>query len=410
MTEPWPPLSPRAAEIMREAATLFLAQPTELFEQLDAEVLASTPAALAGEPTVAAEVAASNRANIVHWATCTMRDPGGRVPVNLSPEVLAIARDLVRRGLDRSMLTTYRVGQNIAWRYCMQVAFALSSDRDALQEALDAAARSIFTFVDDMLAATEEQMQREREELTRGTHAERFEVVSLLLEGAPITAERASLRLGYELDRVHVSAVLWSDPGAADQSELARAAEALARSLGAARPLTVVASATSLWAWFASTAAADLDAAQAAIEAVPAVRAALGPPATGLEGFRRSHHDAVSAQRLMLRTPGEPRVATFDDVQLVALAADDEERAAQFVVRTLGDLASAEPELRHTLRVYIREQFSASRAARALYAHRNTVLNRLARAERLLPAPLEGRGLEVGLALEISHWLGGASS
>jgi DNA-binding PucR family transcriptional regulator len=76
------------------------------------------------------------------------------------------------------------------------------------------------------------------------------------------------------------------------------------------------------------------------------------------------------------------------------------------VARTLGRLATADPELRETLRVYIREEFSASRAARALFAHRNTVLNRLARARELLPAPLEGRGLQVGLALEIAHWLG----
>ena len=63
-------------------------------------------------------------------------------------------------------------------------------------------------------------------------------------------------------------------------------------------------------------------------------------------------------------------------------------------------------ELRETLHTYVREQFSASRAARALYAHRNTVTARLQRAEQLLPAPLEGRGLEVGLALELRHWLG----
>jgi DNA-binding PucR family transcriptional regulator len=56
--------------------------------------------------------------------------------------------------------------------------------------------------------------------------------------------------------------------------------------------------------------------------------------------------------------------------------------------------------------VYIREQFSAARAARALYTHRNTVLNRLQRAERLLPLPLAGYGLEVGVALEIAQWLG----
>ena len=42
----------------------------------------------------------------------------------------------------------------------------------------------------------------------------------------------------------------------------------------------------------------------------------------------------------------------------------------------------------------------------ALFTHRNTILNRLALAEKLLPAPLAGRGLEVGLALEIAHWLG----
>ena len=45
-------------------------------------------------------------------------------------------------------------------------------------------------------------------------------------------------------------------------------------------------------------------------------------------------------------------------------------------------------------------------AARALYTHRNTVLNRLQRAERLLPFPLAGHGLEVGVALEIARWLG----
>ena len=31
---------------------------------------------------------------------------------------------------------------------------------------------------------------------------------------------------------------------------------------------------------------------------------------------------------------------------------------------------------------------------------------RLQRAQDLLPAPLEGRGLEVGLALEMAYWLG----
>jgi PucR-like helix-turn-helix protein len=88
----------------------------------------------------------------------------------------------------------------------------------------------------------------------------------------------------------------------------------------------------------------------------------------------------------MHRMPGELRVAGFQDVQLVALAAHDGERASEFVTRTLGDLATADPALRDTLRTYIREESSASRAARALFTHRNTVLNRPNRATELLPA------------------------
>ena len=73
----------------------------------------------------------------------------------------------------------------------------------------------------------------------------------------------------------------------------------------------------------------------------------------------------------------------------------------------LGDLErDADPELSDTLCVYIGEQFSAARAARVLYTHRNTVLNRLQRAERLLPLPLARHGLDVGVALEIAQWLG----
>lgn len=406
MTALWDPPSPPVAALLTDVARLFLDQPADLVGQMDRAILAASPEPLRTEPTLAAEVLASTRANIVHWATCTAGAPGVRVPVSLTPEVLAVARDAVRRGADQMMLATYHAGQNVAWRYCMQVVFARSSDPALLQPALEVAARSIFTYVDDTLSAIEAQMEQERRELTRGTHAERFEVVTLILEGAPITSERAAARLGYDLRRRHTAAVVWGDPASADHGELARAAEALARAMGAQRPLTVIASASSLWVWFVRSTELDLATARAAIDSTPGVRAAVGPDGTGIEGFRRSHLDAVVTQRLMYRASPDLRVATFAEVQLVALAAQDAERSAEFVARTLGALASADPELRHTLRVYIREQFSASRAARALFAHRNTVLNRLQRADRLLPSPLEHRGLEVGLALEIAHWLG----
>jgi DNA-binding PucR family transcriptional regulator len=136
------------------------------------------------------------------------------------------------------------------------------------------------------------------------------------------------------------------------------------------------------------------------------VRVALGPTIAGLAGFRRSHLAALATQRLMHRASTQPRFASYDDVQVVALATEDEERADEFVRRTLGDFTGASPELHETARVYLRERYNAARTARILFTHRNTILARLARMEQMLPAPLEGRGLQVALALEIIRWRG----
>jgi DNA-binding PucR family transcriptional regulator len=406
----WEPPSPAVAALIRTGATAFLEDPGSLFGEVDAAVLEATPTRLSSDPAITTATIATNHANILHWVTANVRRPGEPVPANLSAAVVDIARDIVRRGVDDTItLNTYRIGQNVAWRAWMERAFGLTDDPDELRELLDVTARSIFTFVDETVEGIQELIDREREQLVRGTHAERLETVNLILEGAPITVARAGERLRYELSARHTAAVIWSDAALRDaEGALERAADALARAAGARRPFTVAASARSLWVWWAGDGAApDLDAVRAHLaEAAPHVRVALGTTGSGMEGFRRSHLDALATQRLMHRMPGALRVASYEDVELVALTSADDERTADFVTRTLGELATASPELRETLRVYLREGSSASRAARALFTHRNTVLNRLARARELLPAPLDGRGLQVGLALEIVHWLG----
>ena len=404
--EPWDPPSPAVAGLIRTGASLLLAAPEEVFAEVDAATLADPEHPIATDPVLAAAVRRTNRANLVHWAQANVRDPGARVAPNIVPEVLTVARDLVRRGLDGTALDAYRTGQNVAWRVWMARAFALTSDPEELRELLDVTARSIFSFVDETLAGIAAQVERERDSLTRGTHAERLEVVTLILEGAPITIDRASTRLHYALDRRHTAAIIWSEAPRPDQGVLEEVAEALARSAGARRPFTVVASASSLWAWVPGDTGPDVDAIRAVVDGQPEARVALGPTAPGIEGFRRSHLDALATQRLLHRTPADVRMATYDEVQVVALATQDEERAHEFVERTLGELAAAGPELRETLRTYLREDSNASQAAKVLFTHRNTVLNRLARAQGMLPAPLAGRGLQVALALEIVRWLG----
>jgi DNA-binding PucR family transcriptional regulator len=403
----WERPSAGVRELIRTAAELLVAAPSSAFEQIDEVTIADADPAVLADPALVAAIRRANRANLNHWAQANIADPGAPVPPNLGPEIVGIARDLVRRGYDQTSLDAYRIGQNAAWRAWMALAFTLTTDPAELAELLDVTARSIFGFVDATLAGIATEVERERERLTRGTHAERLEVVSLLLEGAPIREDRASLRLEYELDRTHAAAIIFSDVAEPDHGALEAGAELLARAAGARRPFSVVASASALWAWIPVTdAGLDLEPVRAGLEILPGIRIAVGQTLPGIEGFRRSHLDALATQRLLQRVPEDVRLAAYDEVQVVALATQDEGRADEFVRRTLGPLAAAPPELRETLRAYLREGCNMSQTARVLFAHRNTILSRLERAEQLLPAPLAGRTLQVGLALEIARWLG----
>ena len=165
----WERPSERVRELIRHGAELVLNAQSEWLEELDQATLsAANVQELVDDPVLNAATRRSTRANLLHWAAANVSDPGAPVPANLGPEPLAIARDLVRRGLGESALQLYRVGQNVAWQRWMAIAFALTSDRDELRELLDVSARSLFGFVDATLAGIAEQIQIERDELTRG--------------------------------------------------------------------------------------------------------------------------------------------------------------------------------------------------------------------------------------------------
>ncbi|MDG4823845.1 PucR family transcriptional regulator [Asanoa sp. WMMD1127] len=393
----WEPPSPRVRELIRAGAEIALHPRPEWLAEIDAATLAGEARRpIAGDPVLAAATRRTNRSNLLFWAAANVRAPGQPVPANDEAAPLSIARDLVRRGLDESALDAYRVGEAVAARLWTQIACTLTDDTAELRELLDVSLRSIAAFVDATVTAISLRMRAERAALTQGSHAERRETVMLLLDGVPITG--ADNKLGYALDRTHTAAVVWTDDPDADLRQLDRAADALA---GPARPLIVLASAATRWVWVHGAAdPARLD------RLPPAVRVALGAPAPGVDGFRRSHLDALTTQRLLARLGAAHRVAAFADVEVVALLTQDPEGADRFVTRTLGGLESAPAEIRAAVRAYIAEQCNASRAAARLFTHRNTLLRRLARADALLPRSLAGRAVEVGAALEILHWRG----
>ncbi len=196
---------------------------------------------------------------------------------------------------------------------------------------------------------------------------------------------------------------------AARVAELERVAGALARGAGAERALTAPATSAALWVWVATGDDPDTTELEGLLAELGDVRVALGSAGAGIEGFRASHADAFAAQRLMARLGSNPHLVRYADVKVVALLTQDESRALAFVAETLGELEGGPAVLRETLRTYLRAQSNATRAAEQLYAHRNTIVARLAKAEELLPRPLAESALDVAVALEVMHWRGASA-
>ncbi|MFX0573800.1 PucR family transcriptional regulator [Nocardia nepalensis] len=401
--------TPEVVELMGVVAEAMLAELDELVAEMDAAELALTPA-VGADAALVADMSASNRANAARILTTFARREALSA-LDIPPEALDVARTVARRGIDLEVIfQSYRRGQNIAWRRYMLHAIRLAPSGPVLGQLLEVASERMFEYVDHVIGQVIATAQREREELLGGVLARRAETVRLILDGAPIDSRRASERLGYELSRRHTALVVWTQGSAAAQGVLESAAALLARSVGARPPLTLTAGASTLWAWLGTDSDLDTAAFRAAVDAAPPeVRVAVGPTSPGIAGFRRSHAAAVDLHGLLAGHPGGARLALHRDLEVTVLAAQDHSRAVEFVAATLGPLAvdtAAAARLRETLRVYLDEAENAPRAAARLHTHRNTVLQRVARAATLLGHPPGDHRLAVELALELAHQLG----
>jgi DNA-binding PucR family transcriptional regulator len=398
-------------DLIADVAELLLADLDAIGAEMDAAELALTPA-LGADAAIAGEVSASNRANAQRILTALARRDGRYPPIEVPPEALDVVRTVVRRGVDLDvMFQAYRRGQNIAWEHWMSAAALVVPAGPELVELLQRSSRYLFDYVDQVIAQVIAEAQREREEVLGGALARRVETVRLILDGAPIDRRRATARLGYELDRRHTALVLWTEArGEVVQGVLEAGAGVLAQAAGAHRPLNFPAGTSTLWAWLGTRAAPPPGALHDAMARVhPDVRVAVGPTRSGITGFRGSHAAALDIQRLLAGQPDGERLAFHHDLEVTALAARDQAHAAEFVRSTLGPLAADTPtaaRLRETLRVFLDEAENAPRAAERLHTHRNTVLQRVARATEILGRRPGERRLALELALELAHRIG----
>jgi DNA-binding PucR family transcriptional regulator len=257
-----------------------------------------------------------------------------------------------------------------------------------------------------------ERYREERERWVRSAAAVRSQVIDALLSGEPVDAERASGRLGYELSRNHLAFALWADDphgrGDVALAMIERAAVQLVSSLGTGAPLLVPRARLCLAGWIGlrgDDQIVGLEHAHMDVRSFPTVLAAFGSPGVGVAGFARSHREAFHARRIAQLTQQRAGTVTqYDTVALAALASTDVGEARQFVRDELGQLLGDDDQsvrLNATLRVYLEENMSPSRASRRLGVHENTITNRIRAAQELLPHPIEQRTCELQVALRL---------
>jgi DNA-binding PucR family transcriptional regulator len=233
-----------------------------------------------------------------------------------------------------------------------------------------------------------------------------------LLKGQDLETDGASRALGYELRRCH-TALAVSDPDGGHDSlaGLESVARAAAAAVDAGGILTVPSGSRGLWAWIGTYAPLSRDQITriSGLQVPPGVHAAVGAPATGMTGFRRSHEEALAAQRVALAIENAAPVTLYADVEIVSLLSHDTHAARALVARELAGLAGIDKssaKLRQTVLAFLRSGCSATAAARDIDVHTNTVRYRIEQAEEALDRTLQGQQLQLQLALMLVETLG----
>jgi DNA-binding PucR family transcriptional regulator len=346
-------------------------------------------------------------------------EPSRAVP---PPEALAYAKEYARRGLSFELLQrAYRTAQAAFSRMWLERLRTAASGPDAFADSVGFFNDWLFTWIEALERQLTGVYMAERERWVRGSAAARAEQVRAVLDGGALDVADAGRRLGYELRRRHLAYVVWGDDAAPDGGdgsfgEMERLAAAVAEAAGS-RSQLAVALGRHLACWTAlgarGSAAADLPARLDGAFGGSALRVAVGLPGEGLEGFRRSHREALLARRAAESLGHAGCCISYEQAALDVLLTQDVDEARRFALRRLGPLAQPGEQPRRvarTLEVFLEEGSSFARTARRLGVHENTVAYRIRRAEELLGHRVAERQLELQVALRLAPLADGGSA
>ncbi|MDQ0779084.1 hypothetical protein QF026_007550 [Streptomyces aurantiacus] len=316
-------------------------------------------------------------------------------------------QDYVHRAVPlHHVLRAIRVGHASLARAFLRACERLVEPAQLTRE-MKAVNEELFAYVDAFTDAMTREYLAEHDRWTTSAAATRLATVHALLANSVGDVDDAARTLGYDLERTHVGVIVWTGSPAED-SRLPSAATSLLKGLGATATLVVPVGSGRVWAWGAVPKRRPNQASASRVGA--GLRAAVGSPALGPAGFRRTHQEAVRVERLRgLSVREAPQVTLYRDVVLTVLLAGDLAAAGEFVRSELGELGGrggGMHALRTTLLHYFEAERSLVRVAEQLHIARGTVAYRVKRAQEVLGHDIGHRRLSLYAALLLAEEFG----
>lgn len=345
---------------------------------------------------------------------------------------IAMAQRFAQEGIPiDALLRAYRLGQELVFERGARLAEQIP-EVDQRSPAVAEMGALSFRYMDGVMSDMSRAYETERERAFSGRDARRLALIRDLLAGVTVDPGEAERVLGHRVDGHHQAVVAWSTGREGAGDVLTSAAHDVAEVLGAelgdgldgglgdglramqgeARSLVVADPSGDVTVWIKPAAGAD-DRSRLEQEAAKLreqqIQVAIGQPGRGLRGLATTKRQADLARSVAQLHPNNP-ITHYTDVALAAVLLRDDDTARSFAAEELGRLAHtthAAAVLRTTLTAFYAAGQDQSRTARELGLHRNTIANRLRRAEDLLGHRTDERVRETEAALVIVEALPG---
>ncbi|MFT3901222.1 MAG: helix-turn-helix domain-containing protein [Gordonia sp. (in: high G+C Gram-positive bacteria)] len=335
----------------------------------------------------------------------------------LQPPSAAVeyARRLAQRGVpSNSLVRAYHMGQHDLLNEFYPLLDEMELPRDLAVGVLRHGTALVFAYIDWISIYVFDVYEQERK-LWLGTAGNiRSALIHGLLRDPTADTAAFEAQTGYRLGQHHLGAVIWSD---SDQpltpASMDTAATGLARAIGAGGDLIATAvDQETLWVWIPlgdQPPRLDTGALRAVLSLPPSLHIAVGLPAGGVHGFRRSHEQAIAAYEVatVQQDPSAGLVGFGDrGIALTSLLAANLDSTRAWVREVLGPLADDTENaavLRQTLGTFFATGESHLHTAEKLNLHRNTVKYRV---DKALAGPRIHDRLDIALALQVCEFLG----